>query len=320
MKYALSVISFVIVALFMATSTVTMTGCSEVLGVGDTIRDTVSLEKLSVPTVDSVEVLAGGDSAKIHYSGSFVAKEKFCGVYLLSGNTTAAAVVAKDSVSDGGVTWNSKGAFKVKIVRDGAQSFWIAAFNKSQDRSQAVPAIVYGRVIAGAIVSRFTVPVTGNDGIDVDGVPAVKNVESGIRADANPVKYATNTGADMIVEQITSTGTLCITPIGGAVIFKTDSTKIFTKAQIDAIYTQSYNKDSITLATYGIKTFAQGLSVRDAAVLHPLAVGEFYIVITSAKNIARVRVETVTGATSATLKIYQDSGRNAGEPLYKKAL
>ncbi len=319
MKYVLSAISFLTVVFFMATSTVTMTGCSDVLSVGATIRDTVKLEKLSVPTVDSVEVLAGGDSAKIHYTGSFVDKEKFCGVYLLSGNVASPTVVKKDSLSDGSA-WTGSSKFTVTISRDGNQSFWIASYNKSGDRSQAVPALLYGRYVSSGSVARFTVGSTG-DGIDVDGIPQVKSVEDEIRADTNPVKYATNSGCDLIIEQIGGSGTLCITPIGGAVIFKADTAAIFTKAQIADIYSKSYSQETTTLATYGITTFAQGRSVRDATVLHPLEAGEFYIVITSAQNIARVRVEAVAAAAaSATLKIYQDSGRNAGEPLYKKAL
>jgi|GEM_PF-3115770 len=320
MKYILSSISFLIVVFFMTTSTVTLTGCSEVLGVGDTVRDTVSLEKLSVPTVDSVEVLPGGESAKIHISGSFVAKEKFCGFYLLSDNVENATVIDKDSVSDG-KTWNKSSFFTVQISRDGVQTFWIASYNKSGDRSQAVPAFVFGRDASTETVYRFTVNST-SDGIDVDGVPDVKDVEEGIRAEANPVQYATNSGCDIIVEEIISApGNLCITPIGGAVIFKSDETQIFSKAQINDIYNKSFGDTATSLSTYGnIRIYAQGRSVRDANGLYTLKAGDHFIVITSAKNVARIKVEATSGKDSATLIVYQDSGRNAGEPLYKKSI
>lgn len=320
MKYILSSISFLIVVFFMTTSTVTLTGCSEVLGVGDTVRDTVSLEKLSVPTVDSVEVLPGGDSAKIHISGSFVAKEKFCGFYLLSDNVENATVIDKDSVSDG-KTWNKSSFFTVQISRDGVQTFWIASYNKSGDRSQAVPAFVFGRDASTEPVSRFTVNST-SDGIDVDGVPDVKDVEEGIRAEANPVQYATNSGCDIIVEEIISApGNLCITPIGGAVIFKSNETQIFSKTDIKDIYNKSFGDTATTLSNYeGIRVYAQGRSVRDGSGLYQLKAGDHFIVITSAKNVARIKVEATSGKESATLIVYQDSGRNAGEPLYKKSI
>lgn len=320
MKYILSSISFLIVVFFMTTSTVTLTGCSEVLGVGDTVRDTVSLEKLSVPTIDSVEVLAGGESAKIHFSGSFVAKEKFCGFYLLSDNVEGATVVAKDSVA-AAEAWTGSRSFTVPISRDGIQTFWIASYNKSGDRSQAVPAFVFGRESSTASVYRFTVNST-SDGIDVDGTPEVKNVEEGIRAEANPVKYATNSGCDIIVEEPASApGNLCITPIGGAVIFKSDETQIFSKAQINDIYNKSFGDTATSLSTYGnIRIYAQGRSVRDANGLYTLKAGDHFIVITSAKNVARIKVEATYGKDSATLIVYQDSGRNAGEPLYKKSI
>ena len=109
----------------------------------------------------------------------------------------------------------------------------------NHDRSQAVPAFVFGRESSTASVYRFTVNST-SDGIDVDGTPEVKNVEEGIRAEANPVKYATNSGCDIIVEEPASApGNLCITPIGGAVIFKSDETRS-SKAQINDIYNKSF--------------------------------------------------------------------------------
>jgi len=319
MKYILSSISFLIVVFFMTTSTVTLTGCSDVLGVGDTVRDTVSLEKLSVPTIDSVQVLAGGDSAKIHFSGSFVAKEKFCGFYLLNNNVENATVVAKDSVAAASA-WTGRSSFTVGISRDGIQTFWIASYNKSGDRSQAVPAFVFGRESSGASVYRFTTNST-KDGIDVDGVPEVKDIEEGIRAEANPVKYATNTGCDVLVEEpISAPGNLCITPIGGAVIFISNETQIFSKAQINDIYNKSFGDTATTLSEYGIRVYAQGRSVRDANGMYTLKTGDHFIVITSAKNVARIKVEAANTNVSAALIIYQDSGRNAGEPLYKKSI
>ncbi len=318
MKYILSLVSFLIVFFFMTTSTVTLTGCSDVLGVGDTVRDTVSLEKLSVPTVDSVEVLAGGDSAKIHFSGSFVEDEKFRGFYRLDVNGGNVTVIDSFSVPDV-KHWTGSKSFTVPISRDGIQTFWIASYNKSGKPSQAVPAFVFGRDMSSASVSRFTVNST-SDGIDVDGVPEVKDVEEGIRAEG-AVKYATNSGCDMIVEELISApGNLCITPIGGAVIFKSDETQIFSKDQIKDIYTKSFKDTATVFSSYGnIRVYAQGRSVRDGSGLYQLKAGDHFIVITSAKNVARVLVQATDGNKSATLVVYQDSGRNAGEPLYKKA-
>ena len=204
MKYILSSISFLIVVFFMTTSTVTLTGCSEVLGVGDTVRDTVSLEKLSVPTIDSVEVLAGGESAKIHFSGSFVAKEKFCGFYLLSDNVEGATVVAKDSVA-AAEAWTGSRSFTVPISRDGIQTFWIASYNKSGDRSQAVPAFVFGRESSTASVYRFTVNST-SDGID-GMVIEVKMLKKGFVQLIR--QYATNSGCD-IPEEPASAPEICV--------------------------------------------------------------------------------------------------------------
>jgi len=320
MKYLLSFVPVSVFVFFLATSTVTLTGCGALLGVGDTVKDTVSLEKLSVPTVDSVEVLAGGDSAKIHITGSHVSKENFCGYYLLSDNVSNATIVQKDSLSKGDA-WTGHTSFTVPIKRDGIQTFWISAYNKSADRSQAIPAFVFGRNSASGTVSRFTLNST-NDGLDVDGKPEVKSVEDGIRDDANPVKYATNSGCDFIIEEIKSNaGNLCITPIGGAVMFLANETVIYTKSQLSDIYAKSYKDTATTLSNYNnIKVFAQGRSIREGTSLYPIKAGDYFILITSAKNVARIKVESTSGATSAKFIIYQDSGRNAGEPLYKKAL
>lgn len=324
MKYLISSLSFFVVLFFLAASSVTFTGC-DILDTGDT-PDTVKIEKLGVPTIDSVQVLAGGDSAKIHFSGSYVKSEDFCGFYLLDGYTATATIVKKDSLVND-APWTGKSSFTVSILRDGMQTFWIAAYKKNYDRSQAVPAYVYGRNQTAGTISEFTtltVPKSTNDGIDVDGTPEIKSLEAGIRDDVNPVQYATNTGCDLIVEEpVSAPNTLCITPIGGAVIFKSDASKIFTKAQIADIYTKSYNAETTDLtATYGITAFAKGKSVRVGASIYSLAANDYFIVITSSKNVARVKVSAVTSAAplTATLLVYQDSGRNAGELLYKKAL
>lgn len=319
MKYLLSFVPLSVFVFFIATSTVTLTGCSNLLGVGDTVKDTVSIEKLSVPTVDSVEVLAGGKTAKIHLQGSHVNSENFCGYYLLSGNVTNATIVQKDSLSNGDA-WTGTTSFTVPIKRDSIQIFWISAYNKKADRSQAVPALVFGRVSTNGTVSAFTFN-SNQDGLDVDGAPAVKDVEDSIRATDNPVKYATNTGCDLIVERLkVDTTKRCITPIGGAVVFLANDTAIYTRSQLSDIYEKSYQDTLTTLSTYNnIRVFAQGHSVRDGSGLYQLKDGDYFIVITSAKNVARIKVQSATGS-GTTLVIYQDSGRNAGEPLYKKVL
>lgn len=320
MKYLLSSLSFLIVLFFVTASTVTFTGC-DILDSGDT-PDTVRIEKLGVPTIDSVEVLAGGDSAKIHFSGSYVKSEDFCGFYLLNGSSPEAQIVQKDSLVDD-EPWTGSSSFTVPISRDGMQTFWIAAYKRNYDRSQAVPAYVYGREQKSGTIYEFTLTPTKstNDGIDVDGTPEIKTLEEGIRAVDNPVKYATNTGCDIIVEEpISAPGSLCITPIGGAVIFKSDANTIYTKAQIADIYAKSYKNETTSLTDYGITVFAMGKSVRNGDAIYSLAQNDHFIVITSSKNVARVKISALSGATSATLLVYQDSGRNAGEPLYKKAL
>ncbi|MBN1603280.1 MAG: hypothetical protein JW915_16850 [Chitinispirillaceae bacterium] len=305
---------------FIATSTVTLTGCSEILSPGDTVRlrDTISVEKLSVPTIDSVVVLAGGKSATIHFSGSHVKDEDFTGYYRLTTKDTLTAVVADSVKLSDAKAWTGQSSFTVPISRDGVQTFWIASFNKKGKFSQPVPAFVFGRDQKPGQVFEFTVGST-NDGIDVDGTPEVKTVEDGIRADANPVKYATNTGCDIIVEEpTTAPNTLCITPIGGAVIFLANDSMIYTRAQINAIYDAGYVDTAVVQTTYGIKTFSQGRSIRDVGGLYSIKAEDYFIVITSAKNVARIKVSAVDGGTSATLVVYQDSGRNAGELLYKK--
>lgn len=309
---------------FIATSTVTLTGCSEILSPGDTItlKDTVSVAKLSVPTIDSVVVLAGGKTAKIHFSGSHVKSEDFTGYYRLTTKDTLTAVVADSVKLADGAAWTGRSSFTVPIIRDGVQTFWIASYNKKGKFSQPVPAFVFGRDMANGVVSRFTDIGAGSvtDGIDVDGTPEVKTVENDIRVDANPVKYATNSGCDIIVEQIGASGTLCITPIGGAVVFKANDTAMYTKAQISQIYQAGYVDTVVAQTAHGIKTFSKGRSVRDAAGLYAIQQADYFIVITSAKNVARIKVESVAAAAaSATLVVYQDSGRNAGELLYKKA-
>lgn len=322
-KVVASCVSVFGFALIMATSTVTFSGCDSLLAVGDTIRDTVSVEKLSVPTIDSVVVLEGAESAEIHFSGSHVLKENFRGYFLLSSNSASATIIEKDSVIDS-KAWTGTRSFTVPIKRDGMQTFWIAAYNKGNDRGQPVPAHLYGRLNKEGTISRFTVNST-DDGLDVDGVPEIKTVEDGIRADGNPVMYATNSGADFIVEEPTSTpGSLCITPIGGAVVFKSNATDIYTKAEINDIYEKSYQKDITSLSSYDIDVFAQGKSIRStpeaSGAIYSIKKNDYFIVITSAKNVARVKVEATSGKANATLVIYQDSGRNAGELLYKKAL
>lgn len=329
-KVVLSCFSVVGLALFLMTSTVTFSGCDSLLGVGDTIRDTVSVEKLSVPTIDSVVVLEGAESAEIHFSGSHVIKENFRGYFLLSSNSSTATVIEKDSVIDS-KAWTGTRSFTVTIERDGKQTFWIAAYNKANDRGQPVPAHLYGRLNKEGTISRFTVNST-DDGLDVDGVPELKTVEDGIRADGNPVMYATNSGADFIVEEPSNTpGSLCITPIGGAVIFKSNATDIYTKAEINDIYEKSYEKEITSLSSYDIDVFARGKSIRSipeaSAKIYSIQEDDYFIVITSAKNVARVKVEATNGKVDATngkvdatLIVYQDSGRNAGELLYKKAL
>jgi len=305
---------------FIATSTVTLTGCSEILSPGDTVklRDTISIEKLSVPTIDSVVVLAGGKTAQIHFSGSHVRSEDFTGYYRLTTKDTLTAVVADSVKLADGTAWTGISSFTVPISRDGIQTFWIASYNKKGKFSQPVPAFVFGRDQNSGQVFEFTANST-NDGIDVDGIPAVKTVEDSIRVPGNPVKYATNTGCDIIVEEpSTAPNTLCITPIGGAVIFKASDTAIYTRAQIDQIYDDSYTVAEKALTTYGINVFAQGRSIRTGDVIYSIQPGDYFIVITSAKNVARIKVSAVDGGTSATLVVYQDSGRNTGELLYKK--
>jgi hypothetical protein len=315
--HSLSVVRF---CFFYRYFNVTLTGCSEILSPGDTVtlRDTISVEKLSVPTIDSVVVLAGGKTAQIHFSGSHVRSEDFTGYYRLTTKDTLTAVVADSVILADGAAWTGRSSFTVPISRDGVQTFWIASYNKKGKFSQPVPAFVFGRDMASGAVNRFTLGSV-SDGIDVDGTPEVKTVEDGIRADANPVQYATNSGCDIIVEQIGGSGTLCITPIGGAVVFKATDTAIYTKAQISQIYQTGYVDTVVAQPAVGITTFSKGRSVRDAAGLYAIQPADYFIVITSAKNVARIKVESVAAAAaSATLVVYQDSGRNAGELLYKK--
>ena len=126
MKYILSSISFLIVVFFdnidrdlnrLFTSS----------GVGDTVRDTVSLEKLSVPTIDSVEVLAGGESQRSIFR-QFCGKEKFCGFYLLAIMLKAPLSLLKIRLLLQGLDRQNPLLFH---IRDGIQTFWIASYNKS---------------------------------------------------------------------------------------------------------------------------------------------------------------------------------------------
>ncbi len=322
MKFAKLIAAPVATIALSLISVSTFTGCDDVIG-----SDTVSIKKLGVPAIDSIELLST-TSAKIHVSGSYVRTEDFAGFVVFNqkpaegeDSINASITAAHDSVvSSGDTTGIIERAIAVTINDiDVDQDWYVSSFDKKDRISQPVKATFYSRVSGDAAVNKYnrtTTVVTAQvgTGLDVDmETVASKSVEGTIHTKGNTA-YATNTGADVIIEG-TVAGGIGLTPIGGAVVFKVAASTQLTEPQVEAIYEASY-KNEITENPAGTTflAFAKGKSVRatkTSVPLYDLVAGDEFFVISSSYDVARLVVTTI-GANAVTFTARKDSGKNAG--------
>ncbi len=324
------------IALSLATVT-TFTGCEDVIGTSDT----VSLENLGVPYIDSVEVLSA-TSAKIHIYGSFQDSEDFEGFAILKGRATGektdtglvldTIVIPDDDANwtdkTGKKGWTGKLTHTVDIADlDVDQTWYVSAFDDKRKMGQSIPAHFFGRVSTDdqVIKEYYSMSLSADTtGLDLDNEPMRKVVEDGIHLGSNKAQYATNTGADIIIEARkydTPTSGLALTPVGGAVLFKVEASTQLTETEVADIYNASY-KNEITenAAESGFITFAKGKSIRETMTsgTYQLLVGDEFFVITSALDVARLKVTSITAAANnydITFDVTKDSGKNGGLQL-----
>jgi len=326
-------LTFSSAAIFSASAflaSTTLTSCDDPLSSGDTLTDTVRIGKLSRPDVDSIVVAPGGMSADIYFNGSYVKGEDFGGYYLLDGPGAGATVL--DTITKDDEEYTGTDKFTVEISDwDTKQTWYVAAFVEGKsDAGASAEATFYPRLAdEGNTITKFSMSGSSDDGIDVDGTPPlIKTVEDELR-EFDPLKYATNTGTDLIFEDAVESGAAIITPIGGAVVLKADATTLFTRAELNKIYNDSYQNEETAVTIDGTEylVFAKGKSPRTAIgtdIFEELAAGDHYIVITAAKNVARIHIDALQGNASDVLQsveitVYQPHPLNRGEPVYKKA-